>query len=185
MSAAIDRLEHPVRQVAPAQTMFSPAPVEVASRSDEAPAVAAAGHYQMQIGQNVSESERQLLTDLDARRVELEKRRENLERREQEVAAQESELVARLTELRTLTRTLQENRKQLNHRYEARMEQLANVYGSMAPSEAAPLIAKLDDTIALALLQRMPGKRMGQILSLMEQQRAIELTKMITERGQL
>ena len=52
----------------------------------------------------------------------------------------------------------------------------------MAPTEAAPLIAKLDDEIGLTLLERMPEKRLGQILSSMNQDRAIELTKRLTER---
>jgi flagellar motility protein MotE (MotC chaperone) len=55
----------------------------------------------------------------------------------------------------------------------------------MAPKEAAILIAKLEPEIALSLLERMPGKRMGQILSLMDPARAIELTKGLSDKKQL
>jgi len=127
----------------------------------------------------------ELLTELDARRVELEKRSVALDDRERQLALREKELLARSVELRTMTRKLTDFRKEKDHRYEARMEQLAHVYSSMAPQEAAPLIGKLDDAIALALLQRMPGKRMGQILGLMDASRAVELTRQLTERGVL
>lgn len=129
--------------------------------------------------------ERKLLLELDDRRVELEKRREALERREDDLNKREAEISARVAELRTLTRTLQEHRNTKDNQYESRMEQLANVYGSMPPQEAAPLIAKLDEQIALELLQRLPGKRMGQVLSMMNQDRAIELTKLLTDRRQM
>lgn len=129
-----------------------------------------------------SEPERELLTQLDQRRVELERRRELLDAREAEVRAQADALAERLAELRTLTAKLSDTRKNLDHRYEERMEQLANVYGSMQPKEAAPLIAKLDDPIALGLLERLPSKRLGQILSLMPADRAIELTKSLSDR---
>ena len=134
---------------------------------------------------NWSDIEKELLTELDSRRVELEKRRVDLDRRESELTVKEQELVQRLVELKSLTRRLTEIRKEKDYQYEARLEQLANVYGSMAPQEAAPLIGKLDEQIALALLKRMPGKRMGQILSLMDQERAIELTRLLTDKKQL
>ncbi len=131
---------------------------------------------------NWSDLEVQLLTELDTRRVELERRKEALDTREGEVRGMEEALLERLAELRTLTRKLESARKERDQLYESRLEQLANVYGSMAPTEAAPLIAKLDQDIALGLLQRMPGKRMGQILSVMERERAVSLTKSLTER---
>ncbi len=130
-------------------------------------------------------AERKVLLELDERRVELEQRREALERREDDLNKREAEISARVAEMRSLTRTLKEHRQTKDNQYESRMEQLANVYGSMPPQEAAPLIAKLDETIALELLQRLPGKRMGQVLSMMHQDRAIELTRLLTDRKQM
>lgn len=132
-----------------------------------------------------SSTEKVLLTELDNRRVELEKRNESLNQRDRDLDNRERELASRLVELRTLTRRLTEIRQEKDHRYEARLEQLANVYGSMAPNEAAPLIAQLDEDIALSLLERMPGKRMGQILSSMDHNRAISLTKTLTSKKAL
>ena len=130
----------------------------------------------------VSPSERQLLTALDARRVELERRSNALDKREEDLNNQSKALAERLAELRSLTDRLGERRQEKEHRYEARLEQLANIYDSMAPNEAAPLIAKLDDQTSLSLLQRMSGKRIGQILSAMPQDKAIQLTKQLSDQ---
>ncbi len=132
-----------------------------------------------------SSEEKELLGQLDARRVELEKRREILDRREAEIRAQSEGLAERLAELRTLTAKLSETRENLDHRYEERMEQLATVYGAMQPKEAAPLIGKLEDSIAIGLLERLPSKRLGQILSMMDSERAISLTKKLSDRKQI
>ena len=126
-------------------------------------------------------NDKDLLTSLDARRVELEERREALNKREADLAAQAQTINEKLAELKSLTAKLNGYRSEKDQKHESRLEQLAEVYGSMAPNQAAPLIAKLDDTNALALLQRMTGKRLGQILSVMESDRAIELTKMLSD----
>lgn len=130
-------------------------------------------------------SEKQVLTELDARRVDLERRRQELDRRESEIEAQGQALAERIAELRTLVTKVSQVRKEKDNQYEARLEQLANVYGSMAPNEAAPLVSKLDEETSLALLKRMPGKRMGQILSLMDSERAVHLTQLLSEKGTL
>jgi flagellar motility protein MotE (MotC chaperone) len=137
----------------------------------------------LQAAQNWTSAEKELLTELDNRRVELERRRQGLDRRESELKAQSAAIAERMAELRSLTTKLEAMRKERDQRYEARLEQLAGVYSSMSPQQAAPLVAKLDTSTALGLLQRMPGKRMGQILSLMDADRAIELTKSLTERS--
>jgi len=129
-----------------------------------------------------SPAEKDLLTQLDARRVELERRKDGLDKREQELKNQAQVLTERLAELRGLTSKLQELRKERNNKQEGRLAQLANVYGAMEPSEAAILIGRLEDAIALELLERLPEKRMGQILSFMEKGRAVDLTKLLTEK---
>lgn len=126
--------------------------------------------------------EKELLTQLDTRRVELEKRKDTLDKRESELNNQTKVLAERLSEVRSLTAKLADARKEKERKHESRLEQLANVYGGMEPKEASQLIAKLEDEISLKLLERMPEKRMGQILSYMEKQRAVDLTKMLTER---
>jgi flagellar motility protein MotE (MotC chaperone) len=53
----------------------------------------------------------------------------------------------------------------------------------MNPPEAAHLLEQLDVQVALSLIERMPEKRIGQILSLMNAQRALELTNLLSTRA--
>ena len=127
-------------------------------------------------------SEAKILTELDSRRVELERRKGQLDKREAELAAQASALNERMAELKGLVARLSDVRRERDQQADARMEQLANVYGAMDPKEAAPLISRLDSDISIPLLERLPGKRMGQILAMMDRDRAIELTKRLTAK---
>ncbi len=124
-----------------------------------------------------SEVEKDILLSLDQRRADLANRAMYLDTREQEIMAKEKALEGKTKELKTLWTELQAFRNAKDQSKITRLEQLAEVYASMAPEQASPIIAKLDDETALSLLQRMNGKRMGQILSLMASERAIELTK--------
>jgi flagellar motility protein MotE (MotC chaperone) len=132
-----------------------------------------------------SNAEKNMLLQLDQRRVELEQRKQILDDKERELQAQAQLVAEKVTELKALIAKLSTLRKDKDHKYEARMEQLASVYSAMAPNEAGSLISKLDDEVGLGLLERMPGKRMAQILGVMDQNRALELTKSLTSRKKL
>ena len=127
-------------------------------------------------------TEKQLLMELDSRRTELERRKAALDTKEDELKEQARALAERSAELKSLNTRLSQVRKERDAQYESRMDQLSNVYASMAPTEAAPLIAKLETNTALEILRRMPGKRIGQILGAIAPDRAVQLTKELTDR---
>ncbi len=128
----------------------------------------------------VSPQKEELLTRLDERRAELESRRNELDRREQELTSKDKAVTVKLIELKELTQKVEVQLKAREKDQAERLEQMANVYASMQPKDAATLLEKLDNEIALRLLAFLPGKRMGQILSLMDQNRAVELTKQLS-----
>jgi flagellar motility protein MotE (MotC chaperone) len=134
------------------------------------------------VGPQWSKEEVKILTALDARRVELEERSSRIEQREGDFVAKERELALRLTELKELSEKLKVEREKGDKQRGSQLEQLANVYGSMNPPEAAHLLEQLDIQVSLSLIERMPEKRIGQILSLMNAQRALELTNMLSQR---
>lgn len=127
-----------------------------------------------------SREEVALLKQLDARRVEIEKRRSALDAREEDLKRQEREHAVQLTELRELTERLRLERGKTDTKRQAQFDQLANVYSAMAPQEAAKLLEQLDVTVTLQLLQRMPEKRMGQILALMRPEKSLAVTNMMS-----
>ena len=134
-------------------------------------------------GPQWSKEEVKVLTALDARRAELEERSARIDRREGELAARDRDVAVRLADLKELTEKLKIEREKGEKQRNNQLDQLANVYGSMNPPEAAHLLEQLDIQVALSLIQRMPEKRMGQILALMNAQRALELTNMLSNRG--
>ena len=133
-------------------------------------------------GPQWSKEEVKVLTALDARRVELEERASRLEQREMEATTRDRDLALRLTELKELSERLKSERDKSNQQQNTQLDQLANVYGSMNPPEAAHLLEQLDIQVALSLVERLPEKRMGQILALMNAQRALELTNLLSKR---
>lgn len=152
--------------------------VSGAGRVEEAQAVV----MRNPVGPRWSKEEAKVLTGLDARRVELEERSSRLEKREDEFAARERELAVRITHLKELSERLKLEREKGDKQRDTQLDQLANVYGSMNPPEAAHLLEQLDIQVCLSLIERMPEKRMGQILSLMNPQRALELTNLLSKR---
>lgn len=134
-------------------------------------------------GPTYSKEEVRLLTSLDARRTELEEKSKRIDERDQDLRRAEQEYAARLTQIRDLTDRLKQDREKNEKKRNAQIDQLANVYGSMSPNEAAELIEQLDITIALSLLERMPEKRIGQILALMSAEKALTITRMMSERS--
>lgn len=126
-----------------------------------------------------------ILLQLDQRRVELEQRKVVLDDKERELKAQVQLISEKATELKSLIAKLSSIRKEKDQQYESRLEQLATVYSSMTPQEAAGLISRLDNATAMGLLERMPGKRMAQILGVMDQERAIELTRSLTDKKKI
>jgi flagellar motility protein MotE (MotC chaperone) len=133
-------------------------------------------------GPNWSKEEAKILTSLDHRRAELEERTNRLEQRELEFTVRDRDLALKLTELKELSERLKLERQKGEKQRDVQLDQLANVYGSMNPPEAAHLLEQLDIQIAQALIERMPEKRIGQILALMNAQRALELTNRLSKR---
>lgn len=127
-----------------------------------------------------TKEEVEILRSLDVRRQELEERERKIVDQESEMAKRDKAYAARLTEIRELTQKLESSREKNEKKRNTQLEQLSNVYGSMNPKEAAELMEQLDVSIALALLERMPEKRIGQILSLMSPDRALTMTRMLS-----
>ena len=135
------------------------------------------------VSSGFSKEENRILTSLDARRAELEERSRKLDEKEMDMSRRDKEFVTKLAQLRDLTDSLKIDREKSEKKRNTQLEQLANVYGSMAPVEAAGLLEQLDISIALSLIEHMPEKRVGQILALMSPERALSMTRMLSGRS--
>mgnify|MGYP000222535920 CR=1 FL=1 len=158
-------------------SLQSPAPISVMSASISERAGSATGTPE------ISKEEIRILTSLDARRVELEERGKKIDLRDRDLDLRDRELATKMSQLREMTEKLKGERQQDDKKRSTQLDQLANVYGSMNPPEAAQLLAQLDTSIALSLIERMPEKRIGQILALMSPEKALLMTRMLSGRG--
>jgi flagellar motility protein MotE (MotC chaperone) len=157
--------------------------IEASGVVDVQPAQAAVVAAPVVVGPQWSKEEVKVLTALDHRRAELEERSARMEQRELELTARDRDIAGRLSELRELTERLKVERQKGDKQRNVQLDQLSNVYGSMNPPEAAHLLEQLDIQVCLTLIQRMPEKRIGQILALMNPQRALELTNLLSRRS--
>ena len=114
-----------------------------------------------------------------------------IERRRQEIARQEESLEALRRALEAARQALEDERgrlEALKREVEAeiarrrkvvdeRLDQIAKVYGAMKPREAARALEGLADDMAVAILERLPGRTVGKIFDLMDKARVRELTR--------
>ncbi|NBX86866.1 MAG: hypothetical protein EBQ80_06535, partial [Proteobacteria bacterium] len=132
-----------------------------------------------------SETETQLLLDLDKQRIELERRTQAVELREKLVDLMEQRLNARVAELEKLKGDLQGLLTSLSGKDDKELQQLSAMYGAMKPTTAASVLNRLDNAIVLDVLVRMPVKKSGKIMESIDPAKARVLSAMMAARTPL
>jgi flagellar motility protein MotE (MotC chaperone) len=124
----------------------------------------------------VSDTERELLQELRARRADLDKRDAALHEREGVLAASEQRLTARVNELMALQGKLEALEKARQERDEANWKGLVKVYETMRPRDAATIFNELDFKILLQVSDRMKESKLAPVLAAMQPDKARQLT---------
>lgn len=132
-----------------------------------------------------TETETQILLELDKQRIELERRMQAVELREKLVDLMEQRLNARVGELEKLKVDLEGLLKSLSGKDDKELDQLSAIYGAMKPTTAASVLNRLDNAIVLDVLMRMPVKKSGKIMESLEPAKARVLSAMMAARTQL
>ncbi|MBF0274436.1 MAG: hypothetical protein HQK84_04300 [Nitrospinae bacterium] len=117
-----------------------------------------------------------LLNELKERQKSLEEKEMELKNKESQIKTIESSIDTKLADMQTLKNQLEElitMRKDLG---EKNIKQLVKVYESMKPAEAAIVIEKLEEDIAVQVLKRMLGKKAGKILDVMNPAKTVRLS---------
>ena len=129
----------------------------------------------------MSESERQVLLSLRARREQLDARERLLSEREAEITAADKRLGERVQELQALQTRLEglESGRQ-QHRAE-NWAGLVKMYEAMKPREAAAIFDALDMQVLLQVLDRMQERRAAPVLAAMQPDRARLVTQLLAE----
>lgn len=131
------------------------------------------------------EAKARLMQELDR---QIEERRRELSRQQEELATLKRALEAakvellqerqRLEELKSQVEADLARRKQLD---DERLGQVAKVYQAMKPKEAAQALEKLEDDLAVAILDRLPGRTVGKLFDVMDKNRVRQLTRRLQE----
>ena len=129
----------------------------------------------------VSDSERALLQDLRARRIELDEKERAIAAREQVLAAAEQKLTARVDELSTLQSRLEQLEAARKQRDEANWQGLVKLYETMKPRDAATIFDDLDMPVLLQVLDRMKEAKAAPILAAMQPDRARDATTKLAQ----
>lgn len=129
-----------------------------------------------------SDSEVQMLLSLDQQRIDLERRGQALELREKLVDLMEQRLNARVAELQVLKGELQTLLVSVSGKDDKELGQLASIYGAMKPQAAAVVLNRLDNAIVMDVLLRMPSKKSGKLMEVLDPAKARYLSEMMAAR---
>ena len=127
------------------------------------------------------ESKAQVLQDID-RQVEV--RRSDIAREEERLGAAKAALEAVKRELRQELEKLEAMKRDVEAQIARRdklvsdrLTQIAKIYQSMKPKEAATALEEMDDDMALEILDRLPGRTVAKMFDAMPKERVRELTR--------
>ena len=137
---------------------------------------------QLRQGRVFSATEVQVLLDLDQHRIEMERREQALELREKLVDLMEQRLNARVVELKALQAELESLLSNMSGKDDKELDQLAMMYGNMKPTAAAGVLNRLDNTIVLDVLVRMPAKKSGKLMEVLDPAKARVISEMMAAR---
>lgn len=137
---------------------------------------------QLRQGRVFTDTEVQLLLELDQQRVELERRAQALELREKLVDLMEQRLNGRVGELQQLKADLEKLLTSVSGKDSKELDQLAAIYGAMKPAAAAVVLNRLDNTIVLDIFTRMPPKKSGKLMEAIDPAKARFISQMMAAR---
>lgn len=133
----------------------------------------------------IAEAKARLLQELDQ---QIEERRRELAREDQSIAALQravqaatADLVEERKRLEALQGRIEADMQRRQVLVDERLGQIAQVYGAMKPKEAARALEGMDDDLAVAILERLPGRSVGKLFDVMPKDRVRQLTLRLEE----
>lgn len=125
--------------------------------------------------------ERDLYGALEKRRTELDSRENALRTEAQNLQVLKKEITDKIDALKALEKQLDGKAEIQNTVDVKKYKDLAKIYESAAPAKAGAMMEKLDIKTAAGITMSMKKDRAGAVLSNMNLQKAVEITKEITQ----
>ena len=125
-----------------------------------------------------TEEEIALFSALEARKQQLDQREQNLARLEKELKQQQEELQKQLAEMKRVRADISSQLEESIQKDDERINKLVEVYSNMKPQQAAKVIEKIDESLAIRVLAKMKKKNAAEVLNLLEPDKA----KLLSEK---
>ena len=110
------------------------------------------------------------------------KREERLKEKEERLDKLEKGIEQKVKDLLALQKEIQAVRVEKQESQNARVLNLAKIYGTMKPKEAAKLMENLDDKLVMGIIATMTPDEAAAILSLTEVKKAAKISEALSAR---
>lgn len=124
-----------------------------------------------------TQEEVKLFSTLEDRKKALDHREEELNQLQVELEKQRDELQAKLKRLEDLRKNISTKLEEQVDQDEEKVKKLVDVYSNMKPTQAAKIMEKLDEGLAIKILARMKKKSAAAILNLLEPEKGRRLSE--------
>ncbi len=126
------------------------------------------------------EKERELFAALLKKKQDLDNREAMLENEKNRLEELKTEIMAKIETLQTKREELGNLIETIKAVDDQKFKGLAKVYESTPPAQASAMLEKLDKKTAASIIMNMKSKNAGEIWGYMQPQKAVEITKEIT-----
>ncbi|HOF04134.1 MAG TPA: hypothetical protein PK175_10590 [Syntrophales bacterium] len=130
---------------------------------------------------NDLQKERDLYALLEKKRAELDARETVMKQEEQKLALLKKEIQDKIDELTLVEKRLEAKLDAEKNADIKRFKDLAKIYEAAAPAKAGAMLEKLDNKTAAGITMNMKRDKAGVILSNVNVQKVVEITKEITK----
>ena len=120
-----------------------------------------------------------MMEKIEIKTRELKKREEEIRIREDQLKTLEAKLKQDLQKIETALKKSKELMNVSTDLREENLNSLVKIYSAMRPDDAAPLVAALDEKIAIQILSRMKSKIAGKVMGKLETSAAKKLSEKI------
>ena len=131
------------------------------------------------------QKERDLYGVLEKRKAELDVRENAMRTEEQNLQVLKKEITDKIDALKVLEKQLDGKVETQNTLDLKKYKDLAKIYESAAPAKTGAMMEKLDIKTAAGITMSMKRERAGAVLSNMNLQKAVEITKEITKMSRV
>ena len=122
------------------------------------------------------------LSALQQRETEIRKKEEQLKEKEERLGKLEKEVEQKVKDLLALQKDVQTVRTEKQETQNTKVRNLAKIYGTMKPKEAAKLMENLDDKLVMNIIATMTPDEAAAILALMEVKKAAKISEALSGR---